>query len=99
MSSGGKLSLDPLFLGLTRPALVGGVTFMFFGMNFFVSVFAFLIFGTFKVFLLSIIVHIFGIFLSKNEPLAVDILVTRFQKCPNIVNRAFHNGANSYNMF
>ena len=98
-SKSGTLGLDSLFLGLTRPALVAGVTFSFFSINFLGCTIGFVVTSSFKVFILGGIFHVFGVFLCKKEPLAVDILMTKIQKCPSVSNKNFHNGANSYNMF
>lgn len=97
--SNGVLGLDPLFLGLTRPALIAGVTYNFFALNFFVCTIGFVITSNFKVFLLAVLIHLFGMYISKKEPLAVEILMTRLQKCPNVRNKNFHGNLNSYNMF
>lgn len=97
--SNGKLKLDPLFLGLTRPALIGGVTFSFFTLNFLGCTMVFVIFSSFKIFILGALVHGIGIILCKHEPLAVDILLLKIQKCPSVRNNNFHGGLNSYNMF
>lgn len=99
MSGAGVLGLDPLFLGLTRPALVGGVTFSYFAVNFFACTFLFVITSNFKAFLLGVAIHIVGMVICKKEPLAMDILMLKVQKCPSVINKNFHGGLNSYNMF
>ena len=85
MSEGdlGKVGVDPLFLGLTRPALIFGVSFLYFGLNVMGAVMYFVITTDFKIFPISLMVHLFGMGLSKKEPLAVDILMTKLQKCNN----------------
>ena len=96
---GGSLGTDPLFLGLTRPALIGGVTYTFFALNSFIFMIAFVLTSEFKVFLFGIVTHLFGMLISKKEPLAVEILLTKVQKCPANSNNRFHGNLNSYNMF
>jgi type IV secretion system protein VirB3 len=98
-NAGGVLQVDPLFLGLTRPALIGGVTFSYFAFNSLVSIVGFIVTSEFKIFILAIVVHVLGMLLSKKEPLAVDMLITKLQKCPKVPNSSFHGGLNSYNMF
>jgi type IV secretion system protein VirB3 len=95
----GSVKTDPLFLGLTRPALIGGVTFPFFALNTLVFLLAFILTSQFKVFIGAVGVHVLGMLICKKEPLAVDILMTKIQKCPGVRNKIFHGGHNSYNMF
>ena len=97
--SGGKLELDPLFLGLTRPALVAGVTFTYFSLNFLICTLIFVGTSSFKACLLGVAIHGLGMYICKKEPLAVDILLSKSRKCPSILNKNFHGGLNSYNMF
>ncbi len=97
--SGGVLGLDPLFLGLTRPALIAGVTYNFFALNFFICTIAFTITSDFKSFVAGVLIHLIGVYICKKEPLAVEILMMKTQKCKNVLNRSFHGDLNSYNMF
>ncbi len=95
----GTLKTDALFLGLTRPVLIGGVTFAYFASEILISILIFIMTSNFKVFLVSIITHIFGMVLCKREPLAVDMLLTKIQKTPTTLNKNYHDGLQSYNMF
>lgn len=95
----GSLKIDSLFLGLTRPALIGGVTFSFFALNSLTFIIIFIVTSKFNIFIGAFAIHIFGMLLCKKEPLAVDILLTNIQKCPKVLNNSFHGGLNSYNMF
>lgn len=99
MSETGVLGVDPLFLALTRPALIGGVTFSYFAMNSMICIIIFILTSQFKIFLLGFLIHGIGMVLCKHEPLAVDILVNKMKKCPRVLNYNFHNNSNSYNMF
>ena len=56
---------DPLFLGLTRPALVAGVSFSYFALNMMVCTLYFIIATDFKVIVLGVLVHLFGYTISK----------------------------------
>ncbi len=97
--NGGTVGLDPLFLGLTRPALIGGVTFSYFAMNFFLCTILFVMTSDFRAFLLGGLIHGVGMYICKKEPLTIDILLIKTQKCPGVINKDFHGGLNSYNMF
>jgi len=100
MSGGlGSLKTDPLFLGLTRPAMILGVSFMFFVLNSLGCLMYFVMTSKFNVVIIGVAVHIFGMMLSKKEPLAVEILLTKLSKCGKCRNSQFHGGLNSYNMF
>ena len=95
----GSVSTDPLFLGLTRPALIGGVTFAYFAAEGLVSILIFIMTSNFKVFLVVAVTHVLGMQLCKKEPLAIDLLLAKFQKTPSTLNKSFHGGLQSYNMF
>lgn len=95
----GTLQIDPLFLGLTRPALIAGVTFGYFAAEGLVAVLIFILTSNFKIFLVAVATHIFGVMLCKKEPLAIDMLLCKLQKTPGVMNKSFHGGLNSYNMF
>lgn len=95
----GLLQTDALFLGLTRPALIAGVTFTYFSFEFFVTTLIFIMTSQFRVFIIAIVAHVIGVFLCKKEPLAIDMLLTKIQKTPSTRNKNFHGNLQSYNMF
>ena len=90
---------DPLFLGLTRPALVAGVSYSYFAFNIVVCTVYFVITSDFKVVLIAALIHGFGYTITKKEPLAVELLLAKLGKCPSIKNKSFYKGFNSYNKF
>lgn len=95
----GHLKLDPLFLGLTRPAMILGVSFMYFVMNSLTGIMIFVMSSDFRIVPVCIVIHLCGMMLAKKEPLAIEMLlmkVQKFNKCPN---RVYHGGVNSYDMF
>ncbi len=95
----GKVKTDALFLGLTRSAVLFGVSYLYFGFNAIVSMLYFVLTSDFKVVLVAGVIHVFGMVVTKKEPLAVEIIMTKLQKCSGCKNRQFHNSTNSYNMF
>ncbi len=101
MSEGelGKVGTDPLFLGLTRSPLIFGVSFIYFGLNVMVGVMYFVVTSDFQIFPVTFLVHFFGMALNKKEPLAVEIVMLKMQKCNKCKNKSFFKGANSYNIF
>ena len=95
----GSLQTDPLFLGLTRPAMLAGVTFTYFAFEMMVAMIGFVITSNFACFLLAGGLHGIGVYLCKKEPLMIEMFLTKFQKTPAVQNKQFHGGLNSYNMF
>ena len=95
----GTLKTDALFLGLTRPALIAGVTFAYFAVEGLIAILIFIMTSNFKIFIVAIFTHVFGMMLCKKEPLAIDMLLVKLQKTPSTMNRNFHGGLQSYNMF
>ena len=95
----GSLKTDALFLGLTRPAMIAGVTFAYFTVEMLATTLIFVLTSNFKVFLVAILTHAFGVVLCKKEPLAIDLLIAKFQKTPRTLNKNYHNDLQSYNMF
>ncbi len=94
-----RVRTDLLFLGLTRSAVLFGVSYMFFGLNVMISLLYFVLTSDFKVVLVAFAIHIFGMILTKKEPLAVEILFTKLRKCSGCKNRQFYGGTNCYNPF
>ena len=95
----GSVQTDPLFLGLTRPALICGVTFVYFAIEGMIAIIGFVLTSDFRMFLLAVVMHFIGMALCKKEPLAIDLLLVRLQRTPSVMNKKFHGGLNSYNMF
>ena len=95
----GNLKTDPLFLGLTRPAMIFGVSFLFFGLNMMITVSYFVMTSNFKIILFCIAFHGAGVMLTKKEPLALEIVMTKLQKCNGGQNKSFYKGLHSYGIF
>jgi type IV secretion system protein VirB3 len=98
MSSTGSVSTDPLFVGLTRPTMIFGVSFKFFFLNFFLSLISYINFPGFTVIFVAISLHILGYVLCFKEPLFLELYIMRSQKCMRSVNKLYH-GANSYDPY
>jgi type IV secretion system protein VirB3 len=95
----GRVGTDSLFLGLTRSAMIFGVSFMYFGMNIIFSLMYFVITSDFKVVIIAGVLHLFGMVVTKKEPLAIEILITKMQKCSACRNRQYYGRLNSYSVF
>jgi type IV secretion system protein VirB3 len=86
---------DPVFLGLTRPAMFCGVTHSFFVINLIVCLIGFLGAHSWLALLVSIPVHGLGYLACLRDPRIFDLVYTKASKCSRCVNRRFW-GAISY---
>jgi type IV secretion system protein VirB3 len=96
----GSVGTDPLFLGLTRPPLLLGVSYTFAALNGMVSLMAFVI--TSQFFYLLILLpgmHLIGWFICLKEPRAIELLMAKTSKCSICRNRMYHGGTNSYDVY
>ena len=96
----GQISADPLFLGLTRPPLLLGVSYTFAALNGIVSLLAFII--TSQFFYLLVLLpgmHMVGWFVCLKEPRSIELMIARFSKCNICRNRYYHGGTNSYDVY
>ena len=99
MSEAGKVQADPLFVGLTRPPMFLGVSFMVVIMNFFANVLIFIQTSNFVVLLVIMpSIHMIGYIICFHEPLFLELFLVRSQKCTKCRNKGYH-GANSYDVY
>lgn len=97
MSESGRLKLDPLFVGLTRPTLLFGVSQMFVILNSFVWIGYFIVLSDLRGIVALVICHTIGYVICSKEPLFVELFMIKMQKCNKCPNKLYH-GANSYDM-
>ena len=90
-----RLASDPIFSALTRPQMIGGVTYSYAVLNLILTLEAFLIFRSFWAFAFAAVVHAVGYLGCLREPRFFDLWVTRLSTCPRVRNFAFWRG-NSY---
>lgn len=91
----GDLNRDTLFTALTRPQMFAGVTYSFFVINAVLFVELFLIFGSLRVLLIAVVVHLAGMLASLREPRIIDLWLTRVRNCPRVPNFRYWR-CNSY---
>lgn len=96
----GKLTRDPLFLGLTRPSMLFGVTYKYATFNGLVALMAFIITTSF-IYLLVIlpVLHMIAYLICLKEPIALELLIGKLSKCSKCKNKMFYGGANSYDLY
>lgn len=80
------LRSQTLFTALTRPQMFAGVTYSFFVLNAVLTVELFLIFGSFKILLAALAIHIAGVLACLREPRIFDLWLTRVRTCPRVRN-------------
>lgn len=96
----GRLRTDPLFLGLTRPPMIMGVSYMYFVLNAIITFVIFINSGNFlALFLFGPIIHGFGYLLCMREPRQVELWVLRCKWGFRSFNRGYHHSTNSYDMY
>ena len=100
MSSTGSIGTDALFLGLTRPPMLFGVSYTFAAINGIISLLAFIMTSSFF-YLLVLLPLLHGIcwFLCLKEPRAMELFLAKNSKCNVCRNRMYHGGTNSYDVF
>ena len=89
------LTSDPVFAALTRPQMIGGVTYPFAVFNLIVTVEAFLITRSFYALGLALVLHAAGYIGCLREPRFFDLWLTRVRTCPRVPNFSYWRG-NSY---
>ena len=87
--------VDPLFLALTRPAMVAGVTYSFFVVNLVVTGMAFVWTASFTMMLIGVPVHILGYVACLRDPRVFDLWWVRLRHTLPTQTRFFWGG-NSY---
>jgi type IV secretion system protein VirB3 len=92
------MQADPLFLGLTRPAMIFGVTYPFAVLNGFACLIYFIISSDFKGFAALPLFHGIAYMICAKEPLAIELLMIKGSKCSKCRNKAYY-GANSYDVY
>jgi len=89
--------VDPLFLGLTRPAMFWGVTHSFFVINLIISLIGFLAAHSWLALLLAVPIHSLGYLACLRDPHVFDLAFVKASRCARCVNRHFW-GATTYDL-
>lgn len=93
----GNLSSDPLFVGLTRPAMIFGVSIKFAALNMITSMTLFIWNNGIAVLFAAGALHLVGYVICFKEPRFIELYLnklSRTSQCPN----KFYYGANSYSV-
>ncbi len=92
-----EINNDPLFVGLTRPTLIFGVSVQYALLNMLISVVSFIQTSNFQILFIAGIVHAIGYILCFKEPRFMELYLKKFQKCNQCANKMYY-GANSYDI-
>jgi type IV secretion system protein VirB3 len=98
MGNESKVSADPLFVGLTRPPLLFGVSYTFFVVNALLSMTAYISTSSIRYLAMAVPIHFIGFYICSKEPLFIELFKVRAEKCARCKNRFWH-GANSYDPY
>ena len=96
----GQLDSDPLFLGLTRPPMLLGVSYTFAALNLILCLMIFVMTNNF-IYLLVLMPIIHGIawLICLKEPRAIELFIAKTSKCNKCKNRFYYGGVNSYDVY
>ena len=98
--AGGKIKADPLFLGLTRPSMILGVTYVYAALNGLASLMAFILTSNFLyLFVLMPLLHCIAYLICLKEPLMIELIIMKTSNFNICFNKNFHGGLNSYDVY
>lgn len=89
------LERDTVFVALTRPQMFAGVTYSWFVVNAVVATELFLLFRSFWITAVALVIHLVGVAMSVRDPRFFDLWLTRFSRCPRVPNHKIWR-CNSY---
>ena len=80
------LDRDVLFVGLTRPQMLLGVTYGFAIANVIMTTELFLLFKSVWVLLAAIVIHLAGWLACLRDPRIFDLWIVKSRRCPRVPN-------------
>ena len=96
----GSLGTDPLFLGLTRPPMIAGVSYTFATLNGLISLMSFIMTSNFLYLLVLLpAIHMVAWMICLKEPRAIELFLIKYSKCNTCRNKLYYGGANSYDVY
>ena len=90
-----RLVSDPIFAALTRPQMIGGVTYNYAVFELIFALEAFLVSKSFWSLAIAPVTHLIGYLACVREPRFFDLWLVRVTRCPRVRNFPFW-GLNSY---
>ena len=95
----GQLQADPLFLGLTRPPMFLGVTYLWGMFEAFICCVYFINTSDFKVFLIAGVLHVIGLIVSGKDARFVEVMAISFKTNFRCLNKMYHGNISSYDVY
>lgn len=92
------LQTNSLFIGLTRPPMLFGVSYLYFILNVMACMMAYVSTTDFRYMVIMVPIHAIGYHFCSREPLFIEMFKVRGEKCSRCRNKLYH-GANSYDQF
>jgi type IV secretion system protein VirB3 len=89
------LKADPLFVGLTRPSMLFGVSYNLAIINAMLSMITYIVTSNFIYFAMMFPLHLVGYYLCSKEPRLIELILNKNQYFPRCWNYTTHKG-NSY---
>lgn len=86
-------SKDPLFIAMTRPPMLMGVTFLFMGLNIMGVAFIFTLTKNIFHLLFVVPIHFVGYLICLKDPQLMDIVLRKTQRTSGVTNRKFWSGS------
>lgn len=93
----GKVGTDPLFVGLTRPSMIFGVSVQYAMLNMMISVTIFIQKSSIYIVFIAAVVHLIGYLLCFKEPRFMELYLNYSSRCNQCSNKSYY-GANSYSV-
>lgn len=100
MAKTGSLKSDPLFIGLTRPPMIFGVSYKFVMINVLISFVCFIQTANLGI-MLGLLPGMHGVayIICFKEPLFLELWMLKLSKCNKCKNKMFHGYTNSYDVY
>ena len=96
----GEIEVDSLFLGLTRPPMLLGVSYTFATLNLLICLMTFVFTNNF-LYILVLLPFFHGVawLICLKEPRAIELFMAKTSKCSVCKNRFYYGGVNSYDLY
>ena len=95
----GKVHTDPLFLGMTRPPMFMGVTYMWGMLEIALCCVYFINTSDFKVFLLFGFLHVVGLIIAAKDGRLVEVWFIAMKTNFKCTNKSIHGNISSYDVY
>lgn len=92
-----EINVDPLFVGLTRPTLIFGVSLQYAMLNMIICGIYFIQTSSVKIIFIAIVIHLIGYVLCFKEPRFMELYMLKLGKFNQCPNKSYY-GANSYDI-